>query len=131
MYEYVARVTNVVDGDTVDVIVDLGLKVLKEERLRLAGINTPEINVKDKAIRAAGLLAKDHVTTAVLGRQVLLRTDKPYPDDKYGRWLARVFFQSGLVAGEKLDLKATLICLNDELVSQGLATVYDGTGPRA
>lgn len=62
MYEYYVReVKNVVDGDTIDVVIDLGFNVLFEQRVRLAGIDTPESRTTDKAEKALGLEAKEYL----------------------------------------------------------------------
>ncbi len=59
MYEYfVKEVKNVVDGDTIDVVIDLGFSILFESRVRLAGIDTPESRITDKREKALGLESK-------------------------------------------------------------------------
>ena len=61
MYEYAATVERVVDGDTIDVTLDLGFSIQYQARIRLHGINTPESRTRDKAEKARGLAAKDYV----------------------------------------------------------------------
>ena len=58
MYEYKAKLTRVVDGDTVDAVIDCGFNTFKKERVRLYGINTPECRTRDKEEKAKGLAAK-------------------------------------------------------------------------
>ena len=66
MYEYLAKLVRVVDGDTVDAMIDCGFSTFKKERIRLYGIDTPECRTRDKAEKKRGLAAKctDHATRA-------------------------------------------------------------------
>jgi len=86
MYEYSAKVTRVIDGDTIDVTVDLGFHVQIRERLRLYGINAPEVRGVD---RPAGLAAtawlKEYLTE--LDNEITIRTIRDRKG-KYGRYLA-------------------------------------------
>ena len=74
MYEYNATIRYIVDGDTVDVDIDLGFDVwLRDQRIRLYGIDTPECRTRNKKEKAHGLLAKDYVEKALkLERSILL-----------------------------------------------------------
>ena len=66
MYEYaIKEVVKIVDGDTVDVIIDLGFNLSKKERIRLAGIDTPESRTRDLEEKAMGLEAKDYLTNKI------------------------------------------------------------------
>ena len=87
LYTYKAIVTDVYDGDTITVLVDLGFHTKVQLRIRLYGINTPELR---GASREAGLLARDRVNKLVLGKEVILKTFKD-KQEKYGRWLANVY----------------------------------------
>ena len=90
MFEYNAVVTRVVDGDTLDVRVDLGFHVSVHERVRLRGIDTPEIfRPRNEKEHKHGKQAKAFVEQMVLGNSVLLKTYKDR-QGKYGRWLADV-----------------------------------------
>ena len=112
MYEYRARVVRVIDGDTLDVDIDLGLKAwLRDVRIRLAGIDTPELHGPDSEKAKE---ARDFLDHEVGGGNVTLRTRKPDPADKYGRWLAEV-----IPAGQTRSV-------NERLVEAGLAKRYDG-----
>lgn len=82
-YDYLGTVYNVVDGDTVDLSVDLGFRQYMRDRFRLTGINTPERGQPGWAEATAALRA-----FLPLGQSVLIQTLKPR--DKYGRWLATV-----------------------------------------
>lgn len=74
MYEYRAKVVKVVDGDTVDVDIDLGFGVwLKDERVRIMGIDTPESRTSDKTEKVFGLAAKTRLKE-LLGKQTILKT---------------------------------------------------------
>lgn len=87
-YTYAALITNVVDGDTVDAVVDLGFTVSVKVRFRLYGLDTPEMTSSDAIVREAAKAAKAFVANMVLNKQVSL---KSYKTDKYGRWLAEIF----------------------------------------
>ena len=93
MYEYYVReVKNVVDGDTIDVVIDLGFNVLFEQRVRLAGIDTPESRTTDKAEKALGLEAKEYLKKHLkAAKNVVIRTEKMDSSEKYGRILGWVY----------------------------------------
>ena len=107
MYEYKATVVKVIDGDTIDFMVDLGFNVNVGIRTRILGVDTPEVSsVEGRTVREI-LRSK-----LPFGTPVILQTSKN-PGDKYGRWLARVqIFGIG-------DLSTYLI-------QEGFAKVYDG-----
>lgn len=86
MYEYKCNIIRVVDGDTVDVDIDLGFGVwLKKQRIRLYGIDTPESRTRDKVEKKFGLMAKDYLVSH-LGETSTLRTKKD-GRGKFGRIL--------------------------------------------
>ena len=93
MYEYYVReVKNVVDGDTIDVVIDLGFNVLFEQRVRLAGIDTPESRTSDKAEKALGLEAKEYLKKNIkAAKNIVIRTEKMDSSEKYGRILGWVY----------------------------------------
>lgn len=88
MYEYKIKSLNkVVDGDTVDITVDLGFGVFMDQRIRLNGVNTPESRTKDKEEKKKGLAAKSFVEFQLSSLEdVILKTFKDRPG-KYGRIL--------------------------------------------
>ena len=91
MYEYKCKVTRVVDGDTVDIDIDLGFGVwLHKERVRIYGIDTPESRTRDKVEKRFGLLAKEFVKGFVKGSSVILRTQKYDAKGKFGRILGDI-----------------------------------------
>jgi micrococcal nuclease len=93
MYEYrIKKVTNVVDGDTIDVEIDLGFSVSYAQRLRLAGIDTPESRTTDKAEKALGLEAKEYLKSKIKdAKNIVVKTEKPDSSEKYGRILGWIY----------------------------------------
>ena len=86
MYEYPVKIIKVIDGDTVDVDIDLGFGIwLRNERVRLYGIDTPESRTRDKVEKRYGLYAKDYLKSR-LGKTSTLRTQKD-GKGKFGRIL--------------------------------------------
>lgn len=91
MYEYKCKVTRVVDGDTVDIDIDLGFGVwLHKERVRVYGIDTPESRTRDKEEKKYGLAAKAFVKEFVKGSDIILRTKKYDAKGKFGRILGDI-----------------------------------------
>ena len=109
-YVYAARCVQVIDGDTLDLDIDLGFFVTLRQRVRLRGIDTPELRGKDKDRAVA---ARTEVTIWTDGVELLIRTELDEAD-KYGRLLAEIW----------VDGLAT--SLSDHLVERGLARRYDG-----
>jgi micrococcal nuclease len=116
MYEYfVKEVKNVVDGDTIDVIIDLGFDILFASRVRLAGIDTPESRTTDKAEKALGLEAKEYLKKYLKdAKPVVIRTEKMDSSEKYGRILGWVY-----VNGDSESL-------NNKMINDGYAWGYMG-----
>lgn len=86
MYEYKAKIIKVVDGDTVDIDVDLGFGIwYRNQRVRLYGIDTPESRTRDQVEKQYGIMAKEFLKTA-LGKESTLRTHKD-ATGKFGRIL--------------------------------------------
>ena len=86
MYEYKAKIIKVVDGDTVDIDVDLGFGIwYRNQRVRLYGIDTPESRTRDQVEKQYGLMAKEFLKAA-LGKESTLRTHKD-ATGKFGRIL--------------------------------------------
>ncbi|NBS88497.1 nuclease [bacterium] len=116
MYEYkVARLIDVVDGDTIDVQIDLGFDVSFSSRVRLNGIDTPESRTLDLREKKMGLAAKEWLKHRLeSAKKIVIKTEKPDSSEKYGRILGTIF-----IDGEPLSL-------NDQLVKGGYAWAYDG-----
>ena len=93
MYEYrVKKVHAVVDGDTIDVDIDLGFNVSYYQRVRLAGIDTPESRTTDKYEKQLGLEVKQKLKDLLSSaKTVVIRTEKPDSTEKYGRVLGWLF----------------------------------------
>ena len=98
MYQYKAIITKVIDGDTVDVDIDLGFDVwLKKQRIRLYGIDTPESRTSDKVEKVFGNLAKAKVLHfCPVGEQIVLQTKTDDSRGKYGRILGELITKDGV-----------------------------------
>jgi len=116
MYEYyVRKVENVVDGDTIDVLIDLGFDILFASRVRLAGIDTPESRTKDLVEKALGLEAKEYLKKHLKdAKSVVIKTEKMDSSEKYGRILGWVYINGDTVS------------LNDMMINDGYAWGYLG-----
>ena len=116
MYEYyVRKVENVVDGDTIDVLIDLGFDILFASRVRLAGIDTPESRTSDKAEKVLGLEAKEYLKKALKdAKSVVIKTEKMDSSEKYGRILGWVYVDGNTIS------------LNDMMINDGYAWGYLG-----
>lgn len=116
MYEYyVRKVENVVDGDTIDVLIDLGFDILFASRVRLAGIDTPESRTKDLSEKALGLEAKEYLKKHLKdAKSVVIKTEKMDSSEKYGRILGWVYIDGNTVS------------LNDMMIEDGYAWGYLG-----
>lgn len=110
-----------IDGDTIECVVDLGYGVKvsgKNAVVRLLGINTPELNSPDPAVRAKAIQAKDQLATFCSGRRLMLQTFKD-AREKYGRYLANVH-----VITEETSVHAFIdpTSINDHMLDMGLGT---------
>jgi len=116
MYEYyVRKVENVVDGDTIDVLIDLGFDILFQSRVRLAGIDTPESRTKDLAEKALGLESKEYLKKHLKdAKSVVIKTEKMDSSEKYGRILGWLY-----VNGDTESI-------NDKMINDGYAWGYMG-----
>jgi|TARA_B110000285_G_scaffold54786_1_gene62395 micrococcal nuclease len=113
MYEYGCKVTRVVDGDTIDVDLDLGFDIIYKCRVRLYGIDTPESRTRNKDEKARGKLASKFLQDAINnGAHVILRTHLKDSKGKFGRVLASV-----IVDG---------IDVNQQMVVNHMAVRYEG-----
>ena len=116
MYEYyVRKVENIVDGDTIDVLIDLGFDILFQSRVRLAGIDTPESRTKDLVEKTLGLESKEYLKKHLKdAKSVVIKTEKMDSSEKYGRILGWVY-----VNGDTESL-------NDKMINDGYAWGYMG-----
>jgi len=116
MYEYfVKNVTSVVDGDTIDVVIDLGFDIMFASRVRLAGIDTPESRTTDKAEKILGLESKEYLKKQLKdAKSVVIKTEKMNSSEKYGRILGWIYVNGDTVS------------LNDKMINDGYAWGYLG-----
>jgi micrococcal nuclease len=116
MYEYfVKEVTKVVDGDTIDVVIDLGFDIMFFSRVRLAGIDTPESRTKDKAEKILGLESKEYLKKYLKdAKSVVIKTEKMNSSEKYGRILGWLYING--------DTES----INDKMINDGYAWGYLG-----
>ncbi len=116
MFEYyVKKVSKVVDGDTIDVEIDLGFDISFSSRVRLAGIDTPESRTTDKMEKALGLEAKAYLKHEIdAAKSVVIKTEKMDSSEKYGRILGWVFLDGASVS------------LNEKMIADGHAWGYMG-----
>jgi micrococcal nuclease len=116
MYEYyVRKVEKVVDGDTIDVLIDLGFDILFQSRVRLAGIDTPESRTRDLAEKALGLESKEYLKNHLKdAKSVVIKTEKMNSTEKFGRILGWLY-----INGETVSV-------NDMMIKDGYAWGYMG-----
>jgi len=116
MYEYrVKKVLKIVDGDTIDVDIDLGFNVSFTQRVRLAGIDSPESRTTDLKEKALGLEVKEYLKHLLENAEdIVIQTEKPDSSEKYGRILGWLFINDD-------DMS-----LNEKMISEGYAWEYDG-----
>jgi len=113
MYEYNCTVTRVVDGDTIDVILDLGFSVLHKCRVRLYGIDTPESRTRNKDEKARGKLAAKYLEDSIKnGTEIILRSKLKDSKGKYGRVLGEIVVDN--------------ININQSMIEKYLAVRYTG-----
>lgn len=117
MYEYRAKLIKVVDGDTVDVDIDLGFGVwLKDERVRIMGIDTPESRTSDKVEKVFGLASKNRLK-GLLGKECTLKTfASKNGEDMKGKF--------GRILGDFIAEDGRLV--TDILIEEGHAVKYHG-----
>ncbi len=113
-YIYKAEVDRVVDGDTVDVLLDLSFGVYRKVRLRANGIDTPESRTRNKAEKVLGLAAKKRMKE-LCSKDIYIESLNGGKLDKYGRLLANMF-----TSDSRLDICKTLI-------EEGHAIKYNGS----
>ena len=115
----VIEVTKVLDGDTIDVLIDLGFDLYKKERVRIAGVDTPEKRTRDLEEKALGIDAtnwlKGKLDGAISGADdLVIRTELVGGVGKYGRLLGWLYIGDSTVS------------LNEQMIEEGYAWSYDG-----
>ena len=113
------KIDKVLDGDTIDVTIDLGFDLYKKERVRIAGVDTPEKRTRNLEEKALGLDAtdwlKDKLEGAISGDDdLVIRTELVGGTGKYGRLLGWCYIGDGTVS------------LNEQMIEEGYAHAYDG-----
>ena len=115
----VTEIVKVLDGDTIDVLIDLGFDLFKKERVRIAGVDTPEKRTRDLEEKALGIDAtnwlKEKLDSTIAGDDELtIRTELVGGVGKYGRLLGWLYIGDGNVS------------LNEKMIEEGYAWEYDG-----
>ena len=110
MYKYNAKLDRVVDGDTIDALVDLGFDTWKKVRIRMMGVDAPESRTRDLEEKKLGLAAKDRLIEMLGDGEFTLQS---HGVGKYGRCLGEIFRESD-------------VSLNRQLINEGHATEYFG-----
>ena len=115
----VVEINRVVDGDTIDVTIDLGFDLSKKERVRVAGVDTPEKRTRDLEEKALGIDAtnwlKEKLEGAIDGEDdLVIRTELVGGMGKYGRLHGRLYIGDSTVS------------LNEQMIDEGYAWCYDG-----
>ena len=119
----VVSVDKVLDGDTIDVTIDLGFDLYKKERVRIAGVDTPEKRTRDLEEKALGIDAtnwmKEHLEETINGDdELIIRTELKGGVGKYGRLLGWLYVGDDVVS------------LNEQMITEGYAWEYDGVQNR-
>ena len=115
----VTKIDKVLDGDTIDVTIDLGFDLYKKERVRVAGVDTPEKRTRDLEEKALGIDAtnwlKEKLTETIKGdEELLIRTELKGGVGKYGRLLGWLYIGDATIS------------LNEQMITEGYAWEYDG-----
>jgi len=116
----VTKIVKVLDGDTIDVLIDLGFDLFKKERVRIAGVDTPEKRTRDLEEKALGIDATNWLkkkledTIAGEGDELTIRTELVGGTGKYGRLLGWLYINEDAIS------------LNEQLITEGYAWAYDG-----
>ena len=116
----VTKINRVVDGDTIDVTIDLGFDLFKKERVRIAGVDTPEKRTRDLEEKALGIDATNWLkkkledTIAGDGDELSIRTELVGGTGKYGRLLGWLYINEDALS------------LNEQMITEGYAWEYDG-----
>jgi micrococcal nuclease len=138
MYEYAVTIKRIVDGDTVDVDIDLGFGVvLANERVRIMGIDTPESRTRDLLEKKFGLAAKQKLKE-ILGKKAILKCEKYDAKGKFGRILGDFSTADGQMAtkilietghavayfgGSKDEVQAKHMVNREKLLREGVVTL--------
>ena len=119
MYTYKAKLDRVIDGDTIDVNIDLGFDISVKKRVRFTGINTPESRTRDLEEKKLGLAAKDRVKSILAENDTFIIESKEV--GKFGRVLGEIFINTVDSVESEEE-----ISLNELLKTEGHAVEYHG-----
>ena len=109
----VNKVTKVVDGDTIDVVIDLGFDIMYKSRVRLFGIDTPESRTRDLVEKKYGLMSKDFLKDKLKNAEkIVIKTHKGEETGKFGRILGEIFCDN--------------VNINQQMCDVGHAVAYYG-----
>ena len=115
----VTEIVKVLDGDTIDVLIDLGFDLFKKERVRIAGVDTPEKRTRDLEEKALGIDATNWLKDKLVGTlsgddELSIRTELVGGVGKYGRLLGWLYVGDAEIS------------LNEQMITEGYAWEYDG-----
>ena len=119
LYTYKAKVIDVYDGDTITCLVSLGFNVSFEIKIRLAGIDTPELRGEE---RESGLVARDALREKILNKEVILESIKD-KTGKYGRYLGIIYILEPLL--NENEGETGYVNVNNWLVENKYAVIYE------
>ena len=125
MYEYNAKVLRIVDGDTLDVDIDLGFGVwIHKERIRLEGIDTPESRTRDLEEKKFGLLSKEYVRSLLPVGSIVKLVCKTYDSKgKFGRILGDIELKETRMIGREITEHSSLV---RTMIDNGYGVEYHG-----
>ena len=123
MYVYKAKLDRIIDGDTVDAVIDLGFDVSVHKRIRLAGIDTPESRTRDLEEKERGLASKARLEEMLEGGEFILESKEV---GKYGRVLGTLFIEKISEDNLTAEPQTIQININETLVREGYAVEYWG-----
>ncbi len=109
LYNYKAKVLRIVDGDTVNLEIDMGMKIYFKSNCRLSGINAPELSSTDVVIRESAIKSKEYLAMLLPINSIV--DLKSISLDKYGRSIGKITTNEGVV-------------VNDEMIKSGNAVIY-------
>jgi micrococcal nuclease len=118
----VRQVIKVVDGDTIDVAIDLGFDISLTKRVRLSGVDTPESRTTDLKEKALGLEVKEWLKKKLQDQtDIIIKTELPDSTEKYGRILGQLFVGDKEVMSVNKNKS-----VNQQMIDEGYAWEYDG-----
>lgn len=112
LHTYRCKLIRVIDGDTVELSVDLGFNLQYRATFRLHGVNAPESRTSNSAEKELGLRSKQWLTDTLGDHAIVAQTMKDDVQEKFGRYLVRLFI------GDR--------CVNDAMIAEGMAVEYFG-----